>query len=88
MNTIYKVNQSRGKSVAQIAEILNTCEMLLYLEIENQMNKVVLHVITDSAAMKYTELNKDGMLSFLTKLREYVIRKDDIDDLLEFQGEE
>lgn len=34
MNTIFKVNQSRGKSVAQIAEILNTCEMLLNLEIE------------------------------------------------------
>ncbi|ARF67007.1 hypothetical protein B7C51_03090 [Paenibacillus larvae subsp. pulvifaciens] len=83
MNTIYKVNQSRGKSVAQIAEILNTCEMLLNLEIENQMNKVVLHVITDSAAVKYTELNKDGMLSVLFKLRELVRSKEDINELLE-----
>ena len=83
MNTIFKVNQSRGKSVAQIAEILNTCEMLLNLEIENQMNKVVLHVITDSATVQYTEITRDGMLSFLTKLREYVTNKEDIDELLE-----
>ncbi|AHD06207.1 hypothetical protein ERIC2_c24140 [Paenibacillus larvae subsp. larvae DSM 25430] len=53
------------------------------------MNKVVLHVITDSATVQYTEITRDGMLSFLTKLREYVTNKEDIDELLEeVQGEE
>ncbi|AJK27759.1 hypothetical protein ERICIV_02461 [Paenibacillus larvae subsp. larvae] len=83
MNTIYKVNQSRGKSVAQIAEILNNCELLLRLEIEDLGSKIVLHVITDSAVVQYTEVNKTSMIGFLSKLREYAIFADDIDDLLE-----
>ncbi|ARF67203.1 hypothetical protein B7C51_04325 [Paenibacillus larvae subsp. pulvifaciens] len=83
MSTTYKADQSRGKSALQIAEVLNNCSILLQLEIENQINKIVLHVATDSATVQYVEVTKDGMLSFLSKLREYVIRKDDIDDLLE-----
>ncbi|WP_158530501.1 hypothetical protein [Paenibacillus larvae] len=82
--TDFKANQSREKSVLEVSEILNNCEILLKLEVENQMNKVVLHVITDSAAVQYTEVRIDGMLSFLSKLREHVRgNKGDIDELLD-----
>ncbi|AHD06427.1 hypothetical protein ERIC2_c26400 [Paenibacillus larvae subsp. larvae DSM 25430] len=81
--TTYKADQSRGKSALQIAEVLNNCSILLQLEIENQVNKIVLHIITDSATVQYVEINKDGMLSFLSKLKEYVISKGDIDELLD-----
>ncbi|ALA12676.1 hypothetical protein ABNB59_21955 [Paenibacillus larvae] len=83
MTTAYKADQSRGKSALQIAEILNNCELLLRLEIEDLGSKIVLHIITDSATVQYVEVTRDGMLSFLRKLREYVIRKGDIDELLE-----
>ncbi|WP_040931876.1 hypothetical protein [Paenibacillus larvae] len=86
--TIFKVNQ-RKKSVLEVSSILNNCELLLRLEIEDLGSKVVLHIITDCAAVQYTEVNKTSMLSFLSKLKEYVISKDDIDELLEeVQGEE
>ncbi|MDE5168266.1 hypothetical protein [Paenibacillus larvae] len=82
MTAIFKVNQTRKESALEVSSILNNCFMLLNLELKNQGNKVVLHVITDSAAVQYTE-TKDGMLSFLTKLREYVTSKEDINELLE-----
>ncbi|MEV2911344.1 hypothetical protein ABNF65_22730 [Paenibacillus larvae] len=83
MSTIYKVNQNRKKSALEVSEILNNCELLLRFEIENQVNKVVLHITTDSAVAQYAEVNKPGMLSFLSKLKEYATNKNDIDELLE-----
>ncbi|WP_182004655.1 hypothetical protein [Priestia aryabhattai] len=78
-----KFNQSRKKSAQEIASILNDCNMLIDLSIEDQANKIVLNVQTDSVSAQYTELDTKRMDSFLGALIEYVDNKDDIEELKE-----
>ncbi|QHZ51208.1 hypothetical protein [Paenibacillus larvae] len=82
-NTIYKANQNRRMSALQTAYILNTCEMLLRLEIEIRGSNLALLVATDTATVVYGEATKEGMLKFLSKLKEHAVNKEDIDELLE-----
>lgn len=57
-NTIYKANQNRRMSALQIADILNTGEMLLRLEIEIRGSNLALLVTTDTATVVYGEATK------------------------------
>ncbi|MDT2262236.1 hypothetical protein P7H06_25900 [Paenibacillus larvae] len=69
-------------SALQIADILNTSEMLLQLEIEIRGSNLALLVTTDTATVVYGEATKEGMLKFLSK-QEHAVNKEDIDELLE-----
>ncbi|MDR5601502.1 hypothetical protein [Paenibacillus larvae] len=62
-NTIYKANQNRRMSALQIADILNTGEMLLRLEIEIRGSNLALLVTTDTATVVCGEATKEGMLN-------------------------
>ncbi|WP_137743320.1 hypothetical protein [Robertmurraya siralis] len=77
------VNQEREKTAQQIAGILNNCEMLLGLDIEKRVDKYSLFIKTDQLSVEYKEFTKDGMEWLLSKLKDYVVNKDDIDELLE-----
>ncbi|MDT2260662.1 hypothetical protein P7H06_15690 [Paenibacillus larvae] len=44
---------------------------------------IALLVTTDTATVVYGEATKEGMLKFLSKLKEHAVNKEDIDELLE-----
>ncbi|MFT3657313.1 hypothetical protein DALLNEIH_03771 [Bacillus sp. B01(2024)] len=83
MNDIFKVNQNRHKTAMEISEVLNNRSMLLNLEVEDRVSNVQLHVVTDSVHLEYSECKKEGMEKFLATLREHVINKNEVDELLE-----
>jgi hypothetical protein len=83
---ILKTNQEREKTALQIADVLNNCNMLLDLHLENRLDKFTLFVETDQVSIEYKEFTKDGMEWFLSKLKMYVDNKDDIDELFEEMG--
>lgn len=82
MNTTFTVNK-RTQSIEGIAKVLNECNMLLELYIEDKANVLVLHVETDELEMEYTEVNEKDMLNTLNRLKELVSNKDDIDELIQ-----
>jgi hypothetical protein len=80
---ILKTNQEREKTALQIADVLNNCNMLLDLHLENRLDKFTLFVETDQVSIEYKEFTEDGMNWFLSKLKMHVDNKDDIDELFE-----
>lgn len=78
-----KTNQEREKTAIQIADVLNNCNMLLDLHIEERVDKYTLYVETDQTNIEYQEFSKDGMEWFLSTLKSHVYNKENIDELFE-----
>ncbi|PAV30235.1 hypothetical protein CIL05_07140 [Virgibacillus profundi] len=79
----FKVNQCRKQSAKEIGTALNECNMLFKCDIEDQANKIVFHIITDSVDIQYTELDNKRMDNFLSVLKDFVVNKEDIEELKE-----
>jgi len=80
---VSKFNQNRVTSARQIAEVLNNCEMLLALHLEERPNHIVLVVQTDNTSIEYTEKKIGRMEAFLDYLIEYANDKEGIEELKE-----
>lgn len=78
----FTVNPSKNQSAEKIASILNECNMLFKFDVENRVNRYILHLMTDKASVEYTETTKEKMEEFLILLKEKVCDKDNVNELL------
>ena len=77
----FKVNQSRERSATQIATIINN-QIILDILCENKRNGLCIKIETTEITSEYFEAKKDGMLKFLSLLKDKLIIKDDIENII------
>lgn len=77
----FTVNQDRDIFARQVNNVLKNCNILFECELEDQENKIVLHVRTDIASIEYEETARSGMDEFLKILKEHSSNKNDIEKL-------
>ena len=84
---MFKVDNKASDNIAEIKGALDTCEMLLAFEIQEEVNSIALIIVTDEKQITYRthgENQTEEMLDFLKNLQKEIPDfSDDIAELLQ-----
>lgn len=80
MRELYLVDKKK-ESIVRIADILNNSKILFKLDLDERGSDYNLEVMTDAAEATY-RANKRQMLIFLKELKDQLLIKEDIEELI------